>query len=349
MILQLDSIVKKKGKNSILHGVSVQIPQSSFFVLMGPTGSGKTTLLRVAGLMDKPDSGSIVFQGKPVPGNRRELLKTRRKMAIMFQNPVMFRGTVRSNIAWGLGIRGVSGREAAIRIDKALELVGLGDFAERNASTLSGGELRRAALARVLVLEPDLLIMDEPTTSLHPSFKTDLLRRIKEIHAETGSTFLIATHDFTDALAAGTEGAVLRNGLIEQTGSLNDILFSPKNRFMASFTGMRNIYPVEFSGSEAELGGLKVKHTGERTGHGFLAVPPEVIVVSLTETVTSERNRFAGRVKAVERKGTNWDVTVEVSGVEFIAAVTTGALSEIAVSPGSLVHISFKASAVHLF
>jgi molybdopterin-binding protein len=355
MILKLDSIHMKKSNNGILHGVSLDIPEGSFFVLMGPTGSGKTTLLRVAGLLDKPYSGNIEFHGRCIPRKRRDLLKTRRKMAIMFQTPVMFRGTVRSNIAWGLKIRGITGAEAATRIDRILDLVDLNEFAEREASTLSGGELRRTALARVLVIEPDLLILDEPTTSLHPSFKKDLLGRIKNIHNETGTTFLMATHDFTDALAVGTAGAVMRDGLIEQSGSLDEILFSPRNSFMASFAGMRNIFPAEFSGSEAKLRGLTVKHTGDRTGHGFLAIPPEVIVISLSPSMTSERNRFTGSVRSIERNAATWDVNVDAitdaggSGVSLTVAVTTGALDELDISQGSKVFISFKASAVHLF
>jgi len=261
----------------------------------------------------------------------------------------MFRGTVFSNIAWGLRIRGCDQRETASRVGEVLELVGLEGFEGRDASTLSGGEMRRAALARVLVLRPELLILDEPTTSLHQSFKQELLGRLKEIHEQTEMTFLMATHDFTDALAVGDMGAVMRNGSIEQSGSMEDILFAPRNRFMASFTGMRNILPAAFHGSESISGALAIRHTGDRTGNGFLAIPPEVIVISLTPAVTSERNRFAGNIMSIKRNGTTWDVCVDISGISLIAALTTGALDELGISPGSRVHVSFKASAVHLF
>lgn len=339
----------EKEKNRILNGVSLDVPEGCFFVLMGPTGCGKTTLLRLAGLLDGPDSGEILFKGTPLPRKGKNLLQTRRQIATMFQSPVMFRGTVSSNIAWGLKIRGIPKTETTRRVEQVLEFVGLGGFAGRDASTLSGGEMRRTALARALVLEPEILILDEPTTSLDPAFKRDLLSRIKEIHSRTGTTFLMATHDFTDALAVGTMGAVMRDGLIEQSGSMGDILFKPDNHFMASFTGMRNIFPAEFKGSEAGVRELTVAHAGNRNGHGFLAVPPEVIVLSLSPKITSERNRFTGTVKSIERNGTNWDVIVDVASVSMIVAITTGALNELSVTPGSSIHLSFKASAVHLF
>ena len=349
MILQMKNIRLTREKNKILNNVSVDVPKGSFFVLMGPTGCGKTTLLRVAGMLDKPDFGEILFKGTSLPGKGKKLLQTRRKIATMFQSPVMFSGTVLSNIAWGLKIRGVSQVEISRRVEEILTFVGLDGFAKRDASTLSGGERRRTALARALVLEPELLILDEPTTSLDPEFKRDLLVRLKEIHSITGTTFLMATHDFTDALAIGSIGAVMREGFIEQSGSMDDIMFKPENHFMASFTGLRNILHAEFIGSEAKVKHLTVAHAGLKHGSGFLAIPPEVIVLSLSEKATSERNRFSGVVQSIERNGTTWDVTVDVANVSLIAAITTGALNELALSPGSRIHLSFKASAVHLF
>ena len=349
MILQLKDIQQRKSGNNILKGVSIEVPEGSFFVLMGPTGCGKTSLLRIAGLLDTPASGDIFFKGKKLSSRKKELLHTRRQIASMFQSPVMFRGSVSSNVGWGLKIRGVKKPEIARRTEKVLEFVGLSGFAGRDASTLSGGERRRTALARALILEPELLVLDEPGTSLDPAFKRDLLKRIKEIHRETGTTFVMATHDFTDALAVGTMGAVMRNGLIEQSGMMDEILFKPENKFMASFTGVRNIFPADFEESEARVRQLTVTHSSLKQGHGFLAIPPEVIVLSLSPNLTSERNRFKGTVKSIERNGANWDVTVEVSSIPIIVAITTGALEELEVAPGRDIHLSFKASAVHVF
>lgn len=349
MILQMKNIHLKKEKSRILRGVSINVPEGSFFVLMGPTGCGKTSLLRLAGLLDKPDSGEIHFHGIPVPSKGEALFQTRRRIATMFQSPVMFSGTVWSNVSWGLKIRGISKTEVVRRVEQILDFTGLENFAQRDASTLSGGERRRTALARALVLNPELLILDEPTTSLDPSFKRDLLGRLNDIHSRTGTTILMATHDFTDALAVGTIGAVMRDGLVTQAGSIDELLFKPENSFMASFTGMRNIFPAEFTGSMARVGEVDVAHAGNRNGHGFLAIPPESIVLALSKKVTSERNRLTGIVKSVERSGINWDVVVEVADISLTVAITTGALNELSVTTGSSIYLSFKASAVHLF
>ena len=349
MILKLESVTRSKGGNRILNGISLNVHKGDFFVLMGPTGCGKTTTLRIAGLLDPPDSGSVLFRGISTRQPERKLLPVRRKMAMVFQSPVMFSGTVYFNIAWGLRIRGIPEEVIRHRVDAITELAGLQGLLERNTESLSGGEQKRVALARAMILEPELLILDEPTTSLHLSFKKELLEKIRELHRETGTTILMATHDFQDALFLGTSGAVMNNGTIEQSGSMESILFNPQSNFMADFTGAGNVIPVHFHGDTAVSGDLRVKHTGNRNGAGCIAIPPEVIVLSTTPGVTSERNRFTGTVTDMNRQGRTWSVTVDVSGTLLDSAVTQGALDELEIRKGSTVYLSFKANAVRVF
>jgi molybdopterin-binding protein len=239
--------------------------------------------------------------------------------------------------------------EIARRVGDIMEMTGLGGFAERNAKTLSGGEMRRVALARAMVTEPELLILDEPTTSLHPSFRNELLEKIKELHQVTKTTFLMATHNFEDALTVGTSGAVMKNGVIEQSGSMDSVLFSPGNTYMAEFAGTGNILPVIFQGGAAIADSLSITHTGEKAGPGYISVPPEVIVLSNSPSATSERNHFRGFVTGISRKGRTWIVSVNVAGTILDSAVTTGALDELHITVGSELCLSFKASAVHVF
>lgn len=349
MILRLRDVSQVRTGKHILSHLDLSIPKGSFFVLMGPTGCGKTTLLRIAGLIDTPVSGSVEYHGEEVPSKGIRRLNVRRKMATVFQRPVLFRGDVLSNVGWGLKIRGIHREEIRTKISSILEMVDLEGYEDRDAGTLSGGELQRVALARALIIKPRILLLDEPTTSLDPSLRHNMILRIAELHRRTGITFIMATHDFSEALSLGTAGAVMRQGKIEQTGSMDDIFYNPRTPFMASFVGIRNIYPADFSGDTARVKSIGIKHTGNREGHGFLAVSPESIVISRVSTMTSERNRFQGNISSIRRSGTSFDVTVDCSGVEFIAALTRDSISELELEQGLDIFVSFKAGAVHIF
>jgi len=316
---------------------------------MGPTGCGKTTLLRIAGLLDTPSEGRVACFGEHIPIKGRDRLKARRRIVTVFQRPHLFRGSVTSNVAWGLRIRGISDNEIAAEVTRVLEMVDLGGYGERAAGTLSGGELQRVALARALVIQPSILILDEPATSLDPNLRYSLLRRLREFHSRTDVTFIMATHDFTDALSLGTTGAVMKNGAIEQSGTIDDIFYSPSTPFMASFVGMKNIYPADFRDNEALIGSINIRHASEKKGHGFLAIPPEAIVISKKMTVTSERNNFAGRIESIERTGSVFSINVNCGCISIISSVTRSALSELGLMEEQNVYVSFKASAVHVF
>ncbi len=349
MIMELRRVSQVRSRTVILRSIDLAVPEGSFFVLMGPTGCGKTTLLRIAGLIDRSSSGAVVYRGVPVPGSGHARLAVRRKIVTLFQRPVLFKGTVRSNVEWGLRIRGIKGSEASDRASEALEMVGLLELGERDGSTLSGGELQRTALARALVIRPEVLLLDEPTSSIDPELRRNMIRRIAELHSRTGITFLMATHDFTEALSLGTAGAVMRGGSIEQSGSMDELFNNPRNHFMASFVGFRNIHPAVFSGNGAAVGELNVLHTGSRQGPGFLAVQPESIVISKEASVTSERNRFKGIVASVLRAGATLEVEVDCSGITFVSSLTRESVEELGIDTGKEVFVSFKASSVHLF
>ncbi len=349
MILELENISQAKNGHQILSDVNLSVSRGAFFVLMGPTGCGKTSLLRIAGLLDKPSSGRVMCFDRLIPLRGKERLQARRRMVTLLQRPVLFRGSVFSNVEWGLRIRGIPLNEINTKVLRVLELVDLEGYGDRDSGTLSGGELQRVALARALVIEPSVLILDEPTTSLDPNLRFDLLRRLRDLHSKTGITFIMATHDFTDALSIGTTGAVMRNGRIEQTGTIDEIFYSPKTPFMASFVGMRNVFPAEFREDGAVAGGHLVRHTSDKRGHGFLAIPPEAIVVSRKTTVTSERNHFIGTIESVERTGSIFSISVSCGNLIMISSITRSALTELDLTEGQEVCISFKASAVHVF
>ncbi len=344
-------IIKVSGMlncRKVLEDVSLSVPEHSIFMLMGPTGCGKTTLLKIAALHDRPDYGEVIYKGSTVSG-KPDISSVRREIALMTQHPVLFRGTVRSNIEWALKARRFAAVEIRLRLDESLKVTGLEGIEERNTGGLSGGEMQRTALARVIALRPELLLLDEPAASLDPCFRIDLLRRLKAYAAEHGITVIMTTHSLEDALSIGTCGAIMNNGRIEQTGQLDDIFYRPATPFAASFIGMRNIYPVDFSRNTAVIDDIIITHTADRQGRGFLVIPPEVIVISLEKSRTSERNRFAAVVKNIEQGSTVFSVHLEIKGMEITASLTRGAVDEMGIKQGSSVYLSFKASAVHVF
>lgn len=347
-MLELRDVNQLKNGIRTLQAVSLSVPEHSVFMLMGPTGCGKTTLLRVAGLLDKPVSGEIRYKGRAVSG-RTGRFSLQRKMAVMLQNPVLFRGSVKSNIEWALKVRKYDETEIRRRVSESLKVTVLEGMEEQDTDALSGGEMQRTALARVLALRPRLLFLDEPAASLDPGFRIGLLKRLKAYTEAHGITVLMTTHNLEDALVTGTCGAIMNDGCIEQTGRLDEIFYHPATPFAASFIGMKNIYPVDFDGDTAVINDVVITHTANRQGRGFLVIPPESIVVSSAEARTSERNRFGAVVSKIERGSTVFSVHLEVGGIEIIASLTRGALEEMEIKKGADVYISFKASAVHVF
>jgi len=348
MILRTERICREKGDTPILKDITLSI-EHGIFVLMGPTGCGKSSLLRIVALLDRQNSGSVFIDGRPVPERGRERLELRRRITMVFQRPLLFGCSVYENVEYGLRVRKVHRLDIGRRVSDALGMVGLKGFEDRDARTLSGGEIQLTALARAMVCEPDLLILDEPTASLDPGFREALRRRLCELHERTGTTFLMATHDFTDALCMGTSGAVMRDGRIEQTGSIRDIFYRPESSFSADFVGIANVIPARVEGVNAVAEGLRIVHaSGKESGH-YLTIPAESIVLSNDERLTSERNRFRGCIIGIEQKVHYLDVSVLCSGVTFVSRITGDALSEMALDTGSDVYVSFKASAVHVF
>ena len=310
---------------------------------MGPTGSGKTLLLEtIAGLV-RQETGSIEINGIDVTENP----PGKRSVGIVYQDTSLFPHlSVKQNIMFGVRY---SPKSIEYDFDKLVKILDLERLLDRLPAKLSGGEKQRAALARALITDPGVILLDEPLSSLDQMFKGDIRSELRRLHSETATTFLMTTHDFTDALSLGTHGAVIRDGSIEQTGTIDEIFYRPKTPFMASFVGMKNVFPAEFDTGGAVVEGLIVRHTSDKRGHGFLAIPPETIVVSRETALTSERNHFAGTILSVERTGSVFSISVDCGNLLIVSSVTRSAVSELNLTKGQDVYISFKASSVHVF
>jgi iron(III) transport system ATP-binding protein len=228
---------KKFGDTAALKGVSLEVESQELFFLLGPSGCGKTTLLRTIAGFYQADGGSITFGNKAMVG----VPPHQRNTGMVFQNYALWPHlTVSENVAYGLEVRGVARAEKVRRVQEALATVRMQEYAARTPAQLSGGQQQRVALARALVIRPDVLLLDEPLSNLDAKLRLEMREEIRRIHAETRITTIYVTHDQKEALSLASRMAILRDGVIEQTGDPRGIYRRPANRFVADFIGETN-------------------------------------------------------------------------------------------------------------
>jgi ABC-type Fe3+/spermidine/putrescine transport system ATPase subunit len=233
--LRLLDIEKTFPTARVVDGISLDIPKGCFYSLLGPSGCGKTTILRMIAGFAEPDRGEILLNGKRLNG----LKPYERPVTTVFQSYALFPHlTAYENVAFGLERRGESNYDS--KVMDALRLVRMEEKAKRLPANLSGGEKQRTALARALVLQPDLLLLDEPLSALDPALRKKVRIELKQIQKSTGITFLFITHDQEEALSLSDRIAVMNKGRIEQIGTPREIYLTPKTRFVAGFLGAVN-------------------------------------------------------------------------------------------------------------
>ena len=231
-ILEVRDLVKDYPGHRALAGISLSIPQGSFFSLLGPSGCGKTTTLRLVAGFEEPTSGEVRIKGEVV--NQRKPYE--RNVSTVFQSYALFPHlSARGNVEFGLKRHGMSDIEN--RVAEAIKLVGLVGKEIRRPAQLSGGERQRVALARSLVLTPDVLLLDEPLAALDPKLRKQMRIELKAMQRRVGITFLLVTHDQEEALSMSDQLAVMNEGRVEQVGTPEDIYLRPSTKFVAGFLG----------------------------------------------------------------------------------------------------------------
>ena len=275
--------VKKYGDFIALKGVSLDIKEGECFTLLGPSGCGKTTLLRMIAGFNSIEGGEFYFGDKlinAVPAYKRDI-------GMVFQNYAIFPHlTVEENVAYGLKARKVPKAEIAPRVKEALELVQIGHLAKRKPSELSGGQQQRVALARAFVIEPSVLLMDEPLSNLDAKLRVQMRTVIKKLQRKLGITTIYVTHDQEEALAISDRIAVMKDGVIMQCGTPTEIYAKPQNPFVAGFIGVSNFLDctMEKGGLVDIKGELKVNVPvkSSYTGPAKLSARPEQLFFSDT-------------------------------------------------------------------
>ena len=244
------NLTKRYGEATALDNVSLEIEPGEFLVLLGPSGCGKTTLLRCLAGLETPDKGEIIIGDNVVFDNSKKIniAPGKRELGMVFQSYALWpHMTVYDNLKFGLDVLKVPKNEASDRLDKVLGDVGLSDLAGRYPSELSGGQQQRVALARLLVTQPNVFLMDEPLSNLDARLRMDMRVELKRFQAETGSTTVYVTHDQTEAMTMSTRVVVMKNGAIEQVSSPQKLYRHPKTTFVADFIGMPRINLIKLT------------------------------------------------------------------------------------------------------
>jgi len=331
----------------------VEVKAGSVLAIIGPSGSGKSTLLSVLGLLEQPDAGTVFLDGSPVTmGDRAGRLA----MAAVFQRPYLFKGSVGGNVAYGLVARGVPREQRGPRVAAALKRVGLAGYEKRSALALSGGEAQRVSLARALVVEPRVLLLDEPLASLDPLLKRQLTHDFASILRETGVTVVYVTHDQDEALVIADRVAIMNAGRIVACGPADEVMGLPTDDWTAAFLGMEEASrgSVVASGDglvTVAVRGVEVFVSGEAAvgARVSLAVRPEdVMLFEITAELpaTTARNRVRATVESVSPRGASNHVVLDADGLRLAASVSRAATAELGLVPGAPVLALFKATAV---
>jgi spermidine/putrescine ABC transporter ATP-binding subunit len=316
----LRSVTRRFGDVVAVDGVSLNVRKGEFLALLGPSGCGKTTLLNlIAGFLEA-DEGDIVIRGRSMAG----VEPYHRDVGMVFQNYALFpHMTVEENISFGLEMRGVPRAERRGRVEEALALVKLTGFGARYADQLSGGQQQRVALARVLVIRPSVLLLDEPLGALDRQLREEMQVELRQLQQRVGITTIFVTHDQEEALAMSDRIAVVNRGVVEQIGTPGEIYERPRTEFVANFIGVSNTFEGTVTESSGGRTVIETAH-GTITASGDAAPGRRVSVVirpekmRLSDDLAPPLNALKGQIQEVIYLGTHSRYFVALPGGKLV-------------------------------
>ncbi|MBG0789830.1 MAG: ABC transporter ATP-binding protein [Desulfovibrionaceae bacterium] len=303
-----------------LNDVDLHIRKGEFFALMGSTGSGKTLVLETVAGLAPLDSGTVEIGGRDVT----KLPPEARRVSLVYQDHALFPHlTVLQNVMYGQRYHGIPKERGRREARDLLDALGLARLENRKPARLSGGEKQRTAMARALACRPDVVLLDEPLSSLDPQFRGELRHTLKQIHEDMGATFLMVTHDFTDAMVLAERGAVIKDGSLHQQDTVTNIFRRPATPFTASFVGMTNVFPARYDNGSCAFAGHSFDGLPglPEWRAGFAALRPEDVIVGTAADFPAEWHIMEGTVERLEREGFTWTATVRCSGQSLTAMV----------------------------
>lgn len=309
--LQLQNLTINYGETPIIRDLSLSIQNGEIVSLLGPSGAGKTTVLKaIAGLL-KPVAGKILIDDIPV----NHLPAEKRDAVLIFQKPLLFPFlNVSQNIGFGLKMQQINRKDARKKIGKIIEITELTGLQSRKIHQLSGGQQQRVALARGLVLEPSILLLDEPLSNLDAGLRQQMRELIQTVQKQTGTTMLFVTHDQSEALAISDRVCLLLGGTLRQTGSPEDLFYLPAAPEVARFFGCDNIFCTPDDGKENITAFSSAQSDRCNIGEKIFTIRPEDIEILAADRIRSEpfQQSLEGRVTAVTFEGRMTKLTVDI-------------------------------------
>jgi len=339
--INLKNLEKFYGKNKVIHGLSADIKDGEFVVLVGPSGCGKSTLLRMIAGLEEVNSGEVLIDGKKV----NDLEPMERNIAMVFQNYALYpHMSVYDNMAYGLKIAKIPKNEIDDRVQKAANILKINDFLDRKPSQLSGGQRQRVAMGRAIVRSPVAFLYDEPLSNLDAALRVQMRLEIKKLHTQLKTTSVFVTHDQIEAMTLGDRLVVMDLGKVMQVGTPIEVYSKPKNLFTAQFIGSpaMNIFQCESDGSQIKfVNGNQINLSSKKKGSIAFGIRPEDLKIS-------KEGNLNAHVDMLEMIGSDTLVhaNLENSDQSLVISVP-GVLNKKDI--GDKIKLSFDSTKVHLF
>ena len=356
--LEITNIGKSFGKVQVLKGLNLSVKDKELLVLLGPSGCGKTTLLRIIAGLINSDSGQILLGGEDLT----KKMPHKRDIGLVFQNYALFPHiNVAQNVAFGLRMRGMLKKDIKEKVESALRTVQMEDMGGRSIGQLSGGQQQRIALARALVINPSILLLDEPLSNLDAKLRSSVRVEISQIQKKLGITTVLVTHDQVEAMTMGDRIVVMKDGIIQQIGSPMEIYEKPANIFVASFIGVPSMNFFQLALESDKVGFTEINLScpikeianslspdqqlrSTTTGRYVLGIRPEGFIVADLD----KNNRFfmRGIVAFIESLGSDTYLHLNLDGKTIICRAPS---TKIEYKIGQTLELGFGAGSVHLF
>lgn len=351
--VKIDSLTKEfsvpGGIEKAVDGISLEIEEGEFVSIVGPSGCGKTTSLRCLAGLETPTSGEISIDGHDIV----EVPPNMRNIAMMFQNIALFpHQTIKENVAYPLKIRGISKKERYEKAKESAQVVQIEELLEKYPEEVSGGQQQRAALARTVVQDPQMFLMDEPLSDLDAKLKVEMRKEIQRIHKRLGKPTVYVTHDQEEAMTMSDRIVVMNDGQIEQIGTPDALYNTPVNRFVAEFIGNPTMNfirgelldhtdgaaTIEYNGYEIEIKGYQSRPRENSTEVDIGFRPATV-------TLSQDEGLLSGELVLIERLGEDLLATIDTTDGEMTAIVS----ADHSLTEGETVTLSFDLTRAHLF